>query len=149
MTSFNELKEYYVEKLQDSRIIDKFRLDVVQKLAPGIHKLGYEELTNTADTSSQTTSNARQERSTNIHSSEEGYRRTFEMRPGMPFGNPDLDPLAASPGLGVGPTIYGRPPRGMFVGPDDPIFQGPFHPSGPVRFPPGIFNLTMFKFSNP
>lgn len=97
ITSLTELKRYFADSLENGQVLEKFRLEIVQKLAPGIHKPGYEELQDTSTT--QTNPHVQHERPAGTYPIGRVYPPAYGPRSDMPFGNPDLDPLAASPGM--------------------------------------------------
>ncbi|KAJ1569136.1 hypothetical protein HK096_004086 [Nowakowskiella sp. JEL0078] len=114
-----------------------FKVNIVQKLIPGLHKPGYEESTSISSTSSHQT---QPQRYSPYRDPLRDYSRpNREPLPhpefGSPYGNPysigdaDLDPFAAAPGLpGRFPLMGGG---GMFVGPNHPMFGGVGRPFGP------------------
>ncbi|KAL2917570.1 hypothetical protein HK105_202855 [Polyrhizophydium stewartii] len=144
------------ERLEEA--LYQFKVKIIQGLIPGLNKPGYEE------------SRSQPSQQPSQQPSPPGGQPIREPRfgggggvvdprfggPRLPafggIGNPDLDPLAAAPGIilprgSLRPDLgdFGAMGGGMMVGPDHPIFGigGPAGPAGgmpgagPVRFPPG------------
>ncbi len=83
--------------MRPSDLIEKFKDEIMQKLAPGLHKQGYEEPRRTTETEAQTSAPLDPLRVS-------GPRRNpaypgYAPAAAAPYGNPDLDPFSAAPGL--------------------------------------------------
>ncbi|GBC08082.1 hypothetical protein RclHR1_00790032 [Rhizophagus clarus] len=137
----------FISKNRIKDMINNYKINIVQKLIPGLNKPGYEE---SGTITTNTTAATRQQ----DHIYDDPLRIPTRQPPRVPpifddpyggdepssvnpfnIGRDDLDPLGSNPiygpprfgGGGIQP--FGGPSRGggMFVGPDHPIFgqQGP------------------------
>ncbi|KAK0554226.1 hypothetical protein OC846_000935 [Tilletia horrida] len=151
--------------ISSSRVKDLaslFKINIIQKLVPGLQKEGYAEESSgsahgPAPSSSSSNPNNQQPRAPEYDPLVDP-RFQPPQRPGPnypsydPFhpgrnpgmiGDRDLDPLGIPPGRfgGGPPPLFG--PRGgddgggMIVGPGHPLFRDRFGPGGPAGLPPG------------
>lgn len=126
-------------------LVSQFKLQILQKLVPGLQKDGYleEDIRDATASSSNdrppTTGGAARPRGS-IPDNAPPHERLYQPPPTFPRDNPlqigrrDLDPIPMHPFSP--PSLFGQPSSGdgMFVGPDHPIWAGR-NPGGPGHFP--------------
>ncbi|KAI9146529.1 PI31 proteasome regulator N-terminal-domain-containing protein [Paraphysoderma sedebokerense] len=107
-------------------LVNSFKINIIQKLIPGLGKEGYEESRDRTDTQSQTSRTQERREPPRMPIGDPYYGEPYTSGvPGPPnpfsIGRSDLDPLGGMPMLG--PTPFGGPSTGWGgLGPEGPRF---------------------------
>ncbi|KAI8804544.1 PI31 proteasome regulator N-terminal-domain-containing protein [Cladochytrium replicatum] len=132
--SGSDLLSAFSSEIMLKELINLYKTSIIQKLIPGLNKPGYEERGPTTTTGTQTFQNQDRPRPPYDPRAFDPLREPPRMprfdpygggQPYNPYGDIDLDPLAASPGLippGGGRFLPGG--GGMHIGPNHPMFGG-------------------------
>ncbi|KAI8877015.1 hypothetical protein K501DRAFT_199160 [Backusella circina FSU 941] len=129
-TSQDPLVHGFISSARLNDFIQSVKINIIQRLLPGLNKPGYEESSTTTTTTSSS-SNTRPAPNAPNTSSRERYHDPLASSPLVPpVGESDLNPLGGGslriPGGG----------DGMFVGPDHPMFG---NRGGILNDPSGLF----------
>lgn len=116
--------------------VQSYKLNVLQKLVPGLRKEGYTESPEDASPSQGSQGHPRPQAPRAPTPPYAGHDPFGSHPSHIPSGNPlsigrrDLDPLPSHPNPFGPPPLFGGPSGGdgMFVGPDHPIFSDRFTP---------------------
>lgn len=102
------LKEAFISTSRVNDLISLFKIDVIQKLAPGIHKEGYEDSTSAARTTQQEERREQAQAQAQARRWRDPLREDDPLpRPARPY--PFDDPLAAPPPRRPIPGDFGPP----------------------------------------